>query len=181
MSNELGRRIKEARLAKKLTQAEVVGDFITRNMLSQIESGAALPSVKTLQYLSKVLEVPMSQLMPEDAPSEEAEGYLRARGLFEAGRYEEVADFPAVPDYPDELKALKAKSLLALAASYDEKDIASLQLAAERAKKAAALAEEGLFANASVRSEALLLLGSLAQKLSDYYTRMIGDEMSTVL
>ena len=48
-SNELGRRIKEARLAKKLTQAEVVGDFITRNMLSQIESGSALPSVKTLQ------------------------------------------------------------------------------------------------------------------------------------
>ena len=91
------------------------------------------------------------------------------------------ADQDKVKKLEDELKALKAKSLLALAASYDEKDIASLQLAAERAKKAAALAEEGLFANASVRSEALLLLGSLAQKLSDYYTRMIGDEMSSVL
>jgi len=38
----LGSRIKEARLAKKLTQTEVVGSFITRNMLSQIESGTAL-------------------------------------------------------------------------------------------------------------------------------------------
>ena len=56
----LGKRIKEARLAKKMTQAEVVGSFITRNMLSQIESGTATPSVKTLEYLSNVLELPMT-------------------------------------------------------------------------------------------------------------------------
>ena len=55
--NTLGKRIKEARLAKKMTQSEVVGDFITRNMLSQIESGSATPSVKTLEYLCKVLEI----------------------------------------------------------------------------------------------------------------------------
>ena len=30
----LGKKIKEARLAKKMTQKEVVGNFITRNMLS---------------------------------------------------------------------------------------------------------------------------------------------------
>lgn len=50
-SAELGRRIKEARIAKKMTQAELVGDFITRNMLSRIESGNATPSVKTLEYI----------------------------------------------------------------------------------------------------------------------------------
>ena len=49
--NTLGKRIKEARLSKKMTQSEVVGDFITRNMLSQIESGSATPSLKTLEYL----------------------------------------------------------------------------------------------------------------------------------
>lgn len=48
---ERGRRIKEARISKKMTQSEVVGTFITRNMLSQIESGAAAPSLKTLEYL----------------------------------------------------------------------------------------------------------------------------------
>ena len=32
-AHTIGQRIKEARLAKKMTQAEVVGDFITRNML----------------------------------------------------------------------------------------------------------------------------------------------------
>ena len=67
----LGRRIKEARLAKKMTQNEVVGNFITRNMLSQIESGTASPSIKTLEYLSQVLEIPVDQLMlPEEKTKE---------------------------------------------------------------------------------------------------------------
>ena len=65
----LGRRIREARLAKKMTQSEVVGTFITRNMLSQIESGSASPSIKTLEYLSKVLEIPLPELMADDEPS----------------------------------------------------------------------------------------------------------------
>ena len=63
--NTLGKRIKEARLAKKMTQSEVVGDFITRNMLSQIESGSATPSVKTLEYLCKVLEKVIDALVTE--------------------------------------------------------------------------------------------------------------------
>jgi len=65
MDGTLGKRIKEARLAKKMTQSDVVGGYITRNMLSQIESGAAFPSIRTLEYLSGVLEVPMSELMAE--------------------------------------------------------------------------------------------------------------------
>ena len=62
---ELGRRLKSARLAKKMTQSDVVGSFITRNMLSQIESGTATPSMKTLEYLSGVLELPLEKLLSE--------------------------------------------------------------------------------------------------------------------
>ena len=65
-SVELGKRIKEARLARKMTQSDVVGDFITRNMLSQIESGTANPSVKTLTYLAKVLQLPVNYLLPDE-------------------------------------------------------------------------------------------------------------------
>jgi len=61
----LGKKLKEARLAKKMTQSDVVGGYITRNMLSQIESGAAFPSIRTLEYLSGVLEIPVSELMAE--------------------------------------------------------------------------------------------------------------------
>jgi transcriptional regulator with XRE-family HTH domain len=65
-SEVLGRKLKEARLAKKMTQSDVVGNYITRNMLSQIESGAAFPSIRTLEYLSGVLEVPMSELVADE-------------------------------------------------------------------------------------------------------------------
>ena len=177
-SNELGRRIKEARLAKKLTQSEVVGDFITRNMLSQIESGSALPSVKTLQYLSRVLEVPMSQLMPEDeASADYAADYVRSRSLFRSRDYTSLLDQPMVTGFEDEINAMRAKAFLELAKSYKAGDIASLQKCAEQAKTAASLADKGLYANESVKSEALLLLGELAQKLSDYYKSMIDSEL----
>lgn len=61
--NILGERVKEVRLQKKMTQKEVSGDFITRNMLSQIENGLASPSIKTIEYLAKKLERPVAYFM----------------------------------------------------------------------------------------------------------------------
>ena len=40
----LGQKLKKARLDRGLTQAQVVGDRITRNMLSQLENDLASPS-----------------------------------------------------------------------------------------------------------------------------------------
>ncbi|MEN8907040.1 MAG: helix-turn-helix transcriptional regulator [Clostridiales bacterium] len=59
----LGKKVKEARLSKKMTQREVSKDFITRNMLSKIENDTATPSIKTIEYLSKVLGRPISYFM----------------------------------------------------------------------------------------------------------------------
>lgn len=180
-NTELGRRIREARLAKKLTQAEVVGDFITRNMLSQIESGTALPSVKTLQYLSKVLEVPMAQLMPEEeATADGAADYMQARELFVSRQYERVIETPEIAGFSDELAALRAKAYLELAKKAKEDDLTSLQTAADHARRAAQLSDKGIFANSSVRSEALLLLNSIAGRLSDYYKSMAAGELEEV-
>ncbi|MDR1735801.1 MAG: helix-turn-helix domain-containing protein [Oscillospiraceae bacterium] len=62
----LGSRIREARLQKQLTQKDVVGEYMTRNMLSKIENGSATPSVKTLEFLSAALELPISYLVSEE-------------------------------------------------------------------------------------------------------------------
>ena len=51
----LGQKLKQTRLARGMTQSQVVGDRITRNMLSQIENDLASPSVGTLEYLASVL------------------------------------------------------------------------------------------------------------------------------
>ena len=57
--NSVGLRVKELRVQKGMTQKELSGERITRNMLSLIESGSASPSVSTLLYLSERLGVPV--------------------------------------------------------------------------------------------------------------------------
>ena len=64
---ELGQRLKEARLEAGLSQRQLCGDVITRNMLSQIENGAAGPSMATLQYLAQRLGKPISYFLEEQA------------------------------------------------------------------------------------------------------------------
>ena len=51
----MGERIRELRLRLGITQKELAGDRITRNMLSLIESGNASPSVSTLLYIAERL------------------------------------------------------------------------------------------------------------------------------
>ena len=55
---EIGEKIKSLRTSKRMTQAELAGDQITRNMLSLVENGSALPSLPTIMYLSERLGVP---------------------------------------------------------------------------------------------------------------------------
>lgn len=61
----LGQKVKEARIAKQLTQKELAGDFITRNMLSQIENDSATPSIKTIEYIASVLNKPVSYFIDD--------------------------------------------------------------------------------------------------------------------
>lgn len=64
---DIGKKIKELRTAKMMTQSELAGHEITRNMLSRIENGAALPSLGTVMYLSKRLGVPVGVILSDDA------------------------------------------------------------------------------------------------------------------
>ena len=66
---ELGQRLRAARLAAGLSQRQLCGDAITRNMLSQIENGTARPSMDTLRYLAARLEKPVSFFLEEDIPA----------------------------------------------------------------------------------------------------------------
>lgn len=47
------------------TQSGLAGDRITRNMLSQIESGSASPSVQTILYLAGRLDVPVGYFLSD--------------------------------------------------------------------------------------------------------------------
>ena len=62
---EIGAKIKKLRTSKMMTQSELAGHHITRNMLSQIENGSASPSLSTVIYIAERLNVPAGFLLAE--------------------------------------------------------------------------------------------------------------------
>ncbi len=63
----IGEKIKALRTTKLMTQSELAGSEITRNMLSRIENGAAQPSLDTLRYLADRLKVSPGFLLSDAA------------------------------------------------------------------------------------------------------------------
>jgi transcriptional regulator with XRE-family HTH domain len=63
---ELCERVRRLRIEAGMTQSELAGDKITRNMLSQIENGNALPSIQTLQYLAARLNTSAAYFLSDD-------------------------------------------------------------------------------------------------------------------
>ena len=88
---ELGEKIRLARQQAGLSQRQLCGEDITRNMLSLIENGGAKPSVKTLTILAERLGKPVSYFLDEDARDPEAvsgafENLRKARQALTAGK-----------------------------------------------------------------------------------------------
>lgn len=89
----LGQKVKEARIHQKLTQKELAGDFITRNMLSQIENDIATPSIKTMEYLAGVLGKPVSYFIDNKHPKlQESELVEEVMTLYDDQQFEVCID-----------------------------------------------------------------------------------------
>lgn len=116
----IGQRILAARQESGLSQRELAGENITRNMLSAIEHDRAKPSLDTLLYLSQALEKPVGYFLGEDTPA--AEGYeemVRARQAYDGGEYRNGLELlEKVPDgavLGREVALLKVLASMALA------------------------------------------------------------------
>ena len=89
---QLGDKIRERRREVGMTQAELAGDTVTRNMLSQIEGGKASPSLSTLAMLAERLSVPIGYFFcekGEEILDRKAGVMARLSRLFRAGSYAE--------------------------------------------------------------------------------------------
>lgn len=92
---KLGEKIRSARLNAGMTQADLAGDFITRNMLSQIENGLAMPSLQTALYIADKLGVDAGILFSE---RDNKEAYFLTRKLpllkssFKNGEYDKCIE-----------------------------------------------------------------------------------------
>lgn len=105
---ELGEKILQARLAAGLSQRQLCGETITRNMLSLIEHGNARPSMGTLKILAARLGKPLSYFLDDQAADTaaaaegihlltQAEEAIRQEKFVLARELLEKADFPS-PD-----------------------------------------------------------------------------------
>lgn len=115
--SEFGKRLKKARIARRMTQSELAGDKVTRNMISRIENGVSVPSIGTLEYLAGRLDVPISVLVPQDG---DGETLTAAKARFSANEFDKVIEMlePVAVhgfgkfEFYDEACALLAKSYL---------------------------------------------------------------------
>ena len=161
----LGQKLKKARLDRGLTQAQVVGDRITRNMLSQLENDLASPSVGTLEYLASVLGVQAAWLLADEKEEEAAGRTERLRACYRSGDWAGCLEL-AQELQPDDEQAL----LLALAAA----QCALHALEAERfaaaqqlARQALSWNEASLYGHAQVRLEMLRVLARCAEQTDE--------------
>ena len=109
----IGEKIRLARVSQHMTQSEVVGDVITRNMLSAIESGKATPSLDTLLYLSGKLDLPIAYLLADEDISTHKRNDLikNARKAFAQRNYDEcISIFKDVDELDDEIAYILAYS-----------------------------------------------------------------------
>lgn len=179
---ELGKRLKTARLSKKMTQSEVAGTFITRNMLSLIESGSATPSMKTLEYLSEVLEIPMDRLLSdsweESSELPDFQTLSNAKKLLADKHYVQLLEkIQAEGIFTDELHAIRSIAHLEAAQHLSESGQAELvQKAVHHARLAAEEASQGIYANTDRIHQANQLITQSAQYLSNYYSHMAQNE-----
>ena len=175
---ELGKRLKTARLSKKMTQSEVAGNFITRNMLSLIESGSAAPSMKTLEYLSEVLELPMEKLLSdsfeESSEIPDFQTLKNAKKLLTDKQYVQILEnIKAEGLFTDELHAIRSIAHLETAEQLSESgQTEQLQKAVTHARLAVEEASQGIYANQSRIAQANQVIAKSAQYLSNYYSSL---------
>lgn len=110
----LGEKIKKRRKALGMTQSELAGNKITRNMLSLIENGAATPSIETLLYISEQLNVPLAYLFHEDEslfPFEKMRSISKIKDCFSSGKYQKCMELiDKLSQSDDELNYIYAVS-----------------------------------------------------------------------
>lgn len=159
---ELGKKIRDARLEAGLSQRQLCGEEITRNMLSLIENGSAKPSMKTLQYLAGRLGKNVSYFLEETAVLSPNLEIMRAtRQLYDSGNFAEadqvLENYRApdpVFDREKEILWILLRLELAKAAVRQERFLYAAELLKQTPVETAYLTED-------LNRQRLLVLGSI--------------------
>lgn len=119
----IGEKIRKLRLEKMMTQSELSGDQVTRNMLSLIEKGKAVPSLQTLTYIASRLNVSTAFLLADEREEKMLKKYSKISDIrlaFKDGNYRICMDMCKrlgrnSESKDDEIKLIMAECALAIA------------------------------------------------------------------
>ncbi len=97
--DSIGKRIRDIRRKKGMTQSELAGYDITRNMLSRIENGAALPSLPTLLALADRLDIPAGALIGDFDDYAGRDTTEKFESLLKAKKYLKIIEISSSEEY----------------------------------------------------------------------------------
>lgn len=177
---ELGEKIRQARQEKGLSQRQLCGDRLTRNMLSLIENGSARPSMDTLQYFARRLEKPVSWFLEEPFTLSPDDTVMQAaRSQFAAGEYRQVTR--TLEDYRGaegqthgEKFLLEALSLMEQARGAIRED--KLIYARSLLEKAAPAGEQTPYFTPACHREWVLLMAQAAPEEADRWEKELPED-----
>ena len=152
----IGEKIKKLRTDKLMSQNELAGSEITRNMLSQIEHGSAMPSLSTIKYIASRLNVSAGFLLADD---EDERLYLKSAVIDDIKKAYVSKHFGLCYDMCKNLEWSDEEITLILAESslrvgIEEFHSGNLHLAAEYLDEALRYCEQSIYNTDIIAAEA---------------------------
>ena len=175
---ELGQKLRQARIEAGLSQKQLCGDEITRNMLSLIENGSAKPSMKTLQYLASRLGKSVSYFLEETAVLSPNQTVMAAvRQLFDTGDFSGAADVLEGYRSPDPVYDREKEILCVLIRLEQAKEAISQQRYLYAQKILQSTSEETAYLSEELKRKKHLLLGQIPQQQVAHLLPNIDEEL----
>ena len=172
-----GEKIKKLRTDKMMTQSQLVGNHITRNMLSRIESDEANPSLGTLLFLASRLGVPAGYLLAdeyEDKVYEKSFVVEEIKRAFKSGSYDICRQLCLESEFvDDEIMMLAAEACFSVAV--EEFNRGSLKVSVSYFDDAISFSSETSYYSDHIKAASCMYLRYM-QKFSPNLSSGIIDE-----
>ena len=178
----VGEKVRELRVAKMMSQSELAGNYITRNMISCIENGTATPSLSTVFYLAKRLGVSVGYLLAEgedDLFYRKMEQMENIKKAFREGDWESCRALCQVlmGEGDDELLLLLAQCNLQIAKEQFWKG--KLHAACRSFDEAIELSEKCLYPQPQIRAEVKEYFAYMSRISPLLYSNVLDEDAPT--
>ena len=183
---DIGEKIKKIRQQRNMTQSELAGDQITRNMLSRVENGAALPSLPTVWYLAERLGVPAGFLLAQGDDDRIWRKMGRIDSIRRALKNGDARlclalcrEDEGMSEADDEIYLIMAQCALAIAG--EEFDFGHLHDACSALDEAVTYARRTMYDTSSIRATAALYFRFMHRLSSMLYSETLDEAQSPLL